>query len=68
MDARKIKINNTDLDIILRHYRSIWILINHAKKTIDSGGREVLEFWDKSRCSDLPNSDVEIVIDGLLFG
>jgi hypothetical protein len=47
------------LEVIIRHFNSIHILIRHAKKS--EGGIEVLRKWDEDRSRELANP-ISIVV------
>jgi hypothetical protein len=62
MDSSKIFINGIGLDIILRHYRAIDILIEHSVKTKKKGGDSALQKWDDNRTDKSKIIDVVITI------
>jgi hypothetical protein len=43
MDTSKIKVNGIRLDVIMKHYRNIDILIYHALETRNFGGQKALD-------------------------
>jgi hypothetical protein len=65
MDTSKIKVNGIRLDVIMKHYRNIDILIYHALETRNFGGQKALDAWDKERTKK-GIVDLEITIDEIL--
>ena len=68
MNADKIKINGLKLSTILHYYHNIHILINYAIQTKESGGKEVLDTWDEVRARTPSSRNVELEIEGFLYG
>ena len=61
MKTKNIIVNGTPLDIIMKHYNSISILIDHAAQTKGCGGKEALDKWDNARTFDMtPAIKIEI--------
>ena len=46
-DFVNITVDAIPLSVIYRHYRSIWVLIDHAKKS--EGGQSAMVKWDIER-------------------
>lgn len=66
MDAKRVKVNGEALDVIMRHYYRIPVLIREIKKL---GGS--FEEWDRLRAEDptntLTRSDVMLEIENLIL-
>ena len=63
MNANNILIDDVRLDVILRHYDNLGILVKHAIATKDIGGTQTIQKWDKKRTDKSHLYDVEITIE-----